>query len=80
MPKKWRRGLVETLKDAIRESGQSLNQISKATGVGSNQLSRFMRGERTLTLPVAEKLCDALGLRLVGERKARPRPAPKEQE
>jgi len=76
MPKKkGRRGLVEVLRDAIRNSGQSLNQISKTTGVGSNQLSRFMRGERTLTLPVAEKLCDTLGLQLSKVRRQRAEPA-----
>jgi transcriptional regulator with XRE-family HTH domain len=56
--------LVEQLREAIRGSGRSLNQIGKAAGVGPNQLSRFMRGERTLTLPVAEKICDVLGLGL----------------
>jgi hypothetical protein len=33
-------------------------------------LSRFLRGERSLTLHAADKLCQALGLRLV------PGPAP----
>ena len=28
------------------------------------QLSRFMRGERTLTLPTAEKICRVLNLEL----------------
>jgi transcriptional regulator with XRE-family HTH domain len=64
--------LVEQLREAIRDSGQSLNQLGKAAGVGPNQLSRFMRGERTLTLPVAEKICAALGLGLAPLR-SRPR-------
>jgi transcriptional regulator with XRE-family HTH domain len=59
--------LVEQLRDAIRRSGRSLNQLSKASGVGSNQLSRFMRGLRTLTLPAAEKLCRVLHLCLAPE-------------
>jgi transcriptional regulator with XRE-family HTH domain len=58
--------LVEQLREAIRRSGRSLNQIAKAAGVGSNQLSRFMRGIRTLTLPAAEKVCQVLGIRFSG--------------
>lgn len=58
-------GLVEQLKAAIRDSGLSLNQISQRSGVGTPTLSRFMRGKRTLTLYVAERLCRTLGLDLV---------------
>jgi hypothetical protein len=32
--------------------------------VGHDRLSRFLRDERTLTLPAAENLCKALGLGL----------------
>lgn len=56
--------LVDELQQAIRESGLSLNQIGKQTGVSEAQLSRFVRGQRTLTLPAAAKLCVFLGLRL----------------
>jgi hypothetical protein len=38
---------------------------SLAAGVDSAQLSRFMRGKRTLTLPIAEKVCEVLQLDLV---------------
>jgi hypothetical protein len=33
--------------------------------VDHGQLSRFVRGERTLTLPVAARVCEALGPELV---------------
>jgi DNA-binding phage protein len=59
--------LSEQLREAIRASGQSLNQIGKASGVGSDQLSRFMRAERDLTLTTAGRLFETLGLRLVSE-------------
>jgi DNA-binding phage protein len=62
-----RPGLVDSLKEAIRDSGRSLNQIGKAAGIGHDRLSRFMRGERDLTLTSAEKVCEALGLRLTKE-------------
>jgi transcriptional regulator with XRE-family HTH domain len=56
--------LVTQLRDAIRQSGKSLNAISKMCGVGSDRLSRFMRGERDLTLAAAERICLALHLKL----------------
>jgi transcriptional regulator with XRE-family HTH domain len=75
--------LTEQLKEAIRQSGKSLNQIGKEAGVGSNQLSRFMRGIRGLTLNAADKICDALGLELAPRpktRKTRSRDCESEQE
>jgi transcriptional regulator with XRE-family HTH domain len=66
MPEKKRRapGLKEQLREAIRESGKSLNQLSKVCGVGNDRLSRFMRGERGLTIDAVEKICIALRLGL----------------
>src|SRR5690242_3890118 len=69
-------GLVEQLREAIRESGESLNQLGERSGLDSARLSRFMRGERDLTLTAAEKLCDALGLHLAGSGRAST-PAPR---
>ena len=56
--------LIDELQQVIKESGLSLNSIGKQAGVSQAQLSRFVRGERTLTLPVAAKLCVFFGLRL----------------
>jgi transcriptional regulator with XRE-family HTH domain len=58
-------GLIAKLQQAMRNSGKSLNQLSREAGVSVPQLSRFVLGERTLTLPAAEKLCAALHLDLV---------------
>ncbi len=57
--------LVDQIREAIRDSGQSLYQISQASGIAASQLSRFMRGERTLTLPAAARVCQSLHLRLI---------------
>jgi transcriptional regulator with XRE-family HTH domain len=62
--KKESPGLVEQLREAIIASGKSLTQIGKESGVATPQLSRFMKGERTLTLPSVEKICLALNLQL----------------
>lgn len=59
--------IVEQLKAAIMDSGLSLNELSRRSGVDQGQLSRFMRGLRHLSLPSAAKACLALRLRLVSE-------------
>lgn len=56
--------LAGQLRDAIRQSTQSFNQLSIACGVDRGRLSRFVRGERDLTLSAAAKLCEVLGLSL----------------
>jgi transcriptional regulator with XRE-family HTH domain len=59
--------LATELQRAILESGMSLNQVGKHSGVSQGQLSRFVRGDRTLTLPAVDKLCRFFGLKLVRE-------------
>jgi transcriptional regulator with XRE-family HTH domain len=61
---KGRVSVVEQLRQAIRQSGQTLNQLSQQCGVGRDQLSRFLRGRRDLTLETADRVCQALGLEL----------------
>jgi transcriptional regulator with XRE-family HTH domain len=68
--KKGASGLVEQLRQAIRDSGKTLMQLSKESGVDTGRLSRFMRGERNINIAAAEKICGALGLQLT------PAPAP----
>jgi len=61
MPSKREPPLVAALKEAIKaagEEGESLAAIARETGVSHPQLSRFVRGERTLTLDSAAKLFD----------------------
>jgi transcriptional regulator with XRE-family HTH domain len=72
--KKGEAGLVEQLKQAIRDSGMTLLQLSKESGVDTGRLSRFMRGERNINIGAAEKICGALGLELK-PRRTRRRPA-----
>lgn len=52
------------LRRAITGAGVSLNQLGREAGVDPAQLSRFVRGTRTLTLKAAAKVCARLGLRL----------------
>jgi transcriptional regulator with XRE-family HTH domain len=73
-------GLTEQLREAIWGSGLTLNQLGKECGVGRARLSRFLRGDRDLTVAAAEHICRALHLGLSplpGEppaRKVRPQP------
>jgi transcriptional regulator with XRE-family HTH domain len=62
--KKGAPGLVEQLKQAIRDSGKTLMQLSEESGVDTGRLSRFLRGKRNINILAAEKICDALGLGL----------------
>jgi transcriptional regulator with XRE-family HTH domain len=56
--------IQKQLREAIAASGLSLNQLGEKSGVSDGQLSRFMRGERTLTMETASPLCRVLGLEL----------------
>jgi transcriptional regulator with XRE-family HTH domain len=62
----------DELRKAIEKSGVSRYRIAKDLGISEATLSRFMSGERGLTLKVLDKLCDHLGLQLAKQkRKAR---------
>ncbi len=52
------------VKQAIAESGESLNELGRQTGVSDSQLSRFMRGERGLNTTTLDRLAEYLGLEL----------------
>ena len=68
MAKKISPGLAEQLRQAIKTSGMSLNQLQKETGVGRDRLSRFVREERDLTVYAAEQICRVLKLTLAEEK------------
>jgi hypothetical protein len=65
MTKQFREQLV----DAIERSGMTRYAISKATGLPQSQLSQFVHGHEGLSVESINKLCELLGLRLVGPRK-----------
>ncbi len=63
--------MSEQLRQAIETSQYSRYRIWKETGVSQAALSRFMSGERSLTLDTVDVLADFLGLELVSKRKGR---------
>lgn len=52
------------LREAIIKSKMSRYRISQLSGVSEGQLSLFVNGKRSLTLPAAAKLAKVLGLEL----------------
>jgi transcriptional regulator with XRE-family HTH domain len=63
--------MSDTLREAIRATGLPLLQLAEATGVQRASLSRFLRGERTLRLDMAERVAEYLGLELKPARRNR---------
>jgi hypothetical protein len=59
-----RGSLTDVLRDAIRTSGRRAYAVSQVSGVAQPILSRFLRGERGITLETADKLCKTLRLEL----------------
>ena len=57
--------LSEALKRAIKESGLTVYQIAKEAHVSQIIISRFLSGERDIRMATADKLANALGLKLV---------------
>ncbi len=56
--------LTDQLRRAIKKDGRSLYAIAKQSGLTVSALQRFVAKEHGMTLLSAEKLVDALGLRL----------------
>jgi ribosome-binding protein aMBF1 (putative translation factor) len=57
--------LSEALKRAIQESGRTVYQIAKEAQVSQIMISRFLSGERDIRMATADKLANALGLKLI---------------
>jgi transcriptional regulator with XRE-family HTH domain len=56
--------IVDQLRRAIADSGQTEYAIAKGSGVSQSVLSRFVRGERSIGMETAAKLCQYLKLDL----------------
>jgi plasmid maintenance system antidote protein VapI len=61
--------LSEQFRKAIETCGESRYAISKATGIDQSALSRFIHGERGLSMDVMDRLGEYLGLKLVATRR-----------
>ena len=73
-----KKGFSDQLRAAIDNSGLTRYAIAKATGTQQSQMSRFMAGERGLSIECIEKICELIGARLVVEHRV-DQPAPRKQ-
>jgi plasmid maintenance system antidote protein VapI len=65
------RPLTDVLRQIIAESGLAHIAIERATGVKRASIMRFLRGERSLRLDMADRLAAYFGLELRPRRKGR---------
>lgn len=63
--------LSDQIRQAVESSGFSQYRLSKEVRIGKTSLSRFMRGERGLTLKALDRLADFLELEIVIRSKRR---------
>jgi len=61
--------MTEVLRQAVLDSGLPLQQIAEAAGVERASLSRFVRGQRTLRLDMADRLAAYFRLELRPEKR-----------
>jgi len=64
MSKRTSATMTDVLRKAIADSGLSLYRIAEDTGVTSQSLLRFQRGDQSIRLDKADLLADYLGLEL----------------
>jgi plasmid maintenance system antidote protein VapI len=58
------RTLADMLRQVIRDSGVSQEEVGRRTGIPAPVVSRLLSGKRDLTLRTADKLAVYLGLEL----------------
>jgi transcriptional regulator with XRE-family HTH domain len=63
-----RKNIIDQLRRAMRDSGESEYAIAKASGVSQSVVNRFVSGERGISLETAARLCEYLNLHLVSRR------------
>ena len=56
--------LSDALRNAIRRSAQSAEEIAEQAKVSSLVVSRFLSGERDIHLETADRLAEVLGVKL----------------
>jgi plasmid maintenance system antidote protein VapI len=62
-----KKDIVEQLRRAILDSGETEYAIAKATGVSQSVLNRFVKDERGISLKTAARLCSYLRLSLASK-------------
>ena len=68
MAKRQPKKLSDQLREAIRNAGCSRYEIARQTGIDQSVLSKFMSGERGVSLATADLLCEFLKVDLTKRR------------
>ena len=63
--------IEKQLKQALVDSGMNCAEISRKSKLSEAQLSYFINGKRSLTLPAAAKLAKVLGFELKPKKKGK---------
>ena len=58
------KNIEQTLRDAAKESGQTVYALHRSTGLHTAPLYKFLAGEQSLRLNLAAKLAEHLGYEL----------------
>ena len=74
LTKRLRESLTAQVRRLLNESAESRYKISKATGIDQASLSRFVRGERSLSADNLGTLAQHLGITFSTARPARSEP------
>ena len=56
--------ITDSLRDSIVASGMSYNALERETGVTRASLMRFVRGDQSIRLDMADRLANFFGLEL----------------
>ena len=57
--------IPELVRDAVLNCGLSRYEIAKRSGVSEATLSRFIHGQRTLSIEILDKLAPHIGVEVV---------------
>ena len=60
--------IIDQLRQAVADSGKTQVEIAAATNLDQGNISKFLRGKRSLSLEYAAELCSYLDLKLVRAR------------
>jgi transcriptional regulator with XRE-family HTH domain len=62
MPNRTKNTMTQALRDAIRQSGLTYLELEKQTGLKRASLMRFVQGEQSLRLDLADQLAEFFGI------------------
>lgn len=65
MSERQKSALLDQIRAALADSGLSMYEVSKRSGVDQATLSRLMHRERGISVESLEKLAPVVGLRIV---------------